>query len=117
MEDGGKLRYLEQLLGLLKNIYFCVFVPVCGGSTESMTHGWSQFSPIIWAQGVTLRSPGLVQVPLLLSHLVGPKLLALEEQSCNMAILLARPLTPLEPKLPRRFSLGTSRTRPNTGWP
>lgn len=39
MEDGGKLRYLEQLLGLLKNIYFCVFVHVCGGSTESMTHG------------------------------------------------------------------------------
>lgn len=28
MEDGGKLR---QLLGLLKNIYFCVFVHVCVG--------------------------------------------------------------------------------------
>lgn len=56
-------------------------------------------------------------MPLLWSHLVGPKLLALEEQSCNMAVWLARPLTPLEPKLPRRFSLGTSQIRPDTGWP
>lgn len=56
MEDGGKLRYLEQLLGLLISTYFCMFVHVYGGSTESVTHGWSQFSPIIWAQGVTVRS-------------------------------------------------------------
>lgn len=61
MEDGGKLRYLEQLLGLLKNVYFCVFVHVCvGGEYRVHDTWWSQFSPIIWAQGVTLRSPSLV---------------------------------------------------------